>query len=132
MEDDQLQKGFPPVAVRIVGMGDLTAYVVYEHDLNAIERGSPATTMVTLANTLLSIGVSLLGSLLLTGTPRSIYSFNIFINLYYFDICLHCCRFGFVDTFTTLQERLLGRLQAYPYGKRRAHGAGDYGSVSIG
>lgn len=62
-------------------MGELTVYMVSEQDLNAIERGSPATTMVALANTLLSAGVGLLGSLLLSGPPHSIYSFSIFVIL---------------------------------------------------
>lgn len=78
MEDNQLQKGFPPVSVRLVGMGELTVYMVYEHELAAIERGSPATTMVSLAISLLSIAAGLLGSLMLSGAPVSIYRFIIF------------------------------------------------------
>jgi hypothetical protein len=62
VDDDQLQKGLSPVAVRIVAMGELTVYMVSEQDLNAIERGSPATTMVSLANSLLSVTAGLLGS----------------------------------------------------------------------
>jgi hypothetical protein len=78
VEDDQLQKGFPPVAVRIVAMGELTVYMVSDQDLTAIERGSPASTMAGLANTLFSITAGLLGSLLLAGAPQSIYSFTVF------------------------------------------------------
>ncbi len=78
MEDDQLRKGTPPVSVRIVAMGELTVYMISEQDLDAIERGSPSSTMFSLANTLLSVAVSLLGSLLLSGPPTSLHSFNIF------------------------------------------------------
>ena len=78
MDDDKLQKGLPPIAVRIVAMGELTVYMVSEDDLSAIERGSPSTTMATLANSLLCLGGGFVGSLLLSGPPQSIYNFSVF------------------------------------------------------
>jgi hypothetical protein len=79
LDDHQLQKGFPSaVPARFIAMGELTVFLVSEEDLKAIERGSPGTTMANIANTLLSVAAGLLGSLLLSGPPQSVFRFCVF------------------------------------------------------
>jgi hypothetical protein len=78
VDDDKPQKGLPPVSVRIVAMGELTLHLISSDELNALERGSPTKAMATLANSLLSVAGSLVGSLLLSGPPPVGYRFTIF------------------------------------------------------
>jgi hypothetical protein len=82
MTDEQKPQQIAPYApyksVRMVGMGDLVIYTVSDDELRMIESGGPAATLLNLALVLLSVGASLLGSLLL-GSTKSIYSFTVVV-----------------------------------------------------
>jgi hypothetical protein len=81
LDDDQLQKGTPPVRVEIIAMGTLRLYMVSDEELSAIERGSPGTEMAVMGNTLLSLFGGSLMSYLLGAAPTDIHKFIIFVIL---------------------------------------------------
>ncbi len=54
----------PPV--RIAPLGELNAYAVYEHELDALAKGSPGSNLLNFASALLSFAGALLIALLTT------------------------------------------------------------------
>ena len=65
--------------IRYVGIGQLTIYLVSEEELRMIESGGPSATYLNLAIGFLSVGSGIGASLLLSGTPASIYRFVVVI-----------------------------------------------------
>jgi len=64
----------PRASIRTIGIGQVTVYEVSEDELRLIEGGGPTSTYLNLAIAFLSIGASLIASLLLS-EPKSIYGF---------------------------------------------------------
>jgi hypothetical protein len=83
VDENKQTEGLPAAAfdVRYVGMGELVIYYVSDEQLRAIEAGSPATTMFTLAIALLSIWIGSLVTLLLSAPSPSVYRFDIVIGV---------------------------------------------------
>jgi hypothetical protein len=76
--------------VRVAPLGELTAYTVYEHELDIIAAGSPATLSFNFAVALISIGASFV----LTLTTTKIDSDRLFI--VYLNLCIICLLAGIV------------------------------------
>jgi len=70
--------------VRVAPLGELTAYTVFEHELDIIAAGSPANLTFNFAVALISIGVSFV----LTLTTTTIASSHLFYG--YLIACLNC------------------------------------------
>jgi hypothetical protein len=69
----------PPV--RVAPLGELNVYVVYEHDLDRLAQGSPASLMLNFALFFLGVGSTALGTLA-TSPPerdRVYYTFLIIL-----------------------------------------------------
>ncbi len=71
----------PAVEIRYVGIGQLTLYIISEDELRMIETGGPSATLLNFAVGFLFLSAGLLGSLMLTEQPKSIYKFNVFVIL---------------------------------------------------
>jgi hypothetical protein len=67
----------PPI-IRVAPLGELNAYVVYEHELDALAAGSPATLTLNFSIGLLSAAVTL-GVALATTTITSDRTFTSFV-----------------------------------------------------
>jgi len=76
--------------VRVAPLGELIAYTVYEHELDIIAAGSPATLAFNFAVALISIGTSLV----LTLTTTTITSNRLFYG--YLIACINCLLAGIV------------------------------------
>lgn len=78
MEPQDQQELVPPTSIRYIGLGQLKVYLVSEDELRLIEGGGPTSTYLNLAIAFLSIGASLVASLLLS-EPKSIYRFVVVV-----------------------------------------------------
>jgi hypothetical protein len=78
-DSSRLIPGPPTPSIRFVGFGQLTIYLVSDEELRLIESGGPSATYLNLAIGLLSVGVGIVASLLLAGTPTSIYRFTVVV-----------------------------------------------------
>ncbi len=58
--------------VRVAPLGELRAYTIWEHELEALEQGAPASDLLTIGLCLLSAAVTLL-STGLTGTTLTLF-----------------------------------------------------------
>lgn len=69
-------KAFSP-AIRRARLDNLTIYEISEGELQTIERGSPDSICLTFSVSLLSVAISLLGSIMLTDikSPVVLFSF---------------------------------------------------------
>lgn len=76
--------------VRVAPLGELTAYTVFEHELDIIAAGSPATLALNFSVALISIGISFI----LTLTTTTIGSNRLFI--VYLNACLICLLAGVI------------------------------------
>jgi len=78
MAPEDSQELVPPTSIRYIGLGQLKVYLVSEDELRLIEGGGPTSTYLNLAIAFLSIGASLIASLLLS-EAKSIYGFIVVI-----------------------------------------------------
>jgi uncharacterized Tic20 family protein len=74
--------------VRVSPLGELIAYTVYEHEMDLIAAGSPATLAFNFAIALVSIGVSFVVTL----TTTTISSDRLFYG--YLIVCVNCLLAG--------------------------------------
>ncbi len=65
MKKKQTDLPSPPV-IRVAPLGELKAYTVYEHELDALARGSSASLFLNFALSLLSVCLTLVVTLLTT------------------------------------------------------------------
>lgn len=63
-------------AIRRARLDNLTIYEISEGELQTIERGSPDSIYLTFSVSLLSVAISLLGSLMLTDIKSSVVLFS--------------------------------------------------------
>lgn len=59
----------PPI-IRHAPLGELKVYTVYEHELESLAEGSPASLLLNFALVLLPISLSLFANLVLTPVPE--------------------------------------------------------------
>lgn len=78
MEQQDPQELGPLTSIRYIGLGQVKVYLVSEDELRLIEGGGPTSTYLNLAIAFLSIGASLIASLLLS-EPKSIYRFIVVV-----------------------------------------------------
>lgn len=76
--------------VWVAPLGELTAYTVYEHELDIIAAGSPANLTFNFAVALISIGISFV----LTLTTTTITSERLFYS--YLLACINCLLVGII------------------------------------
>ncbi len=76
--------------VHVAPLGDLTAYTVFEHELDVIAAGSPANLAFNFAVALISIGMSFV----LTPTTTTIPSDRLFYG--YLIVCVNCLLAGVI------------------------------------